>query len=91
MNEYWIITDNRTGRVLAHCGDINDAIMMVDFDPCKRTYRKQKFIMDQVIDVTSTTDKQLPGQVGLPAGKVNQLNLHKIKLPEGQQEPLRIL
>jgi hypothetical protein len=65
--------------------------MLFEFDPCKRTYRKQKFIMDQVIDVTSTTNKQLPGQVGLPAGKVNQLNSHKIKLPEGQQEPLRIL
>jgi hypothetical protein len=32
MNEYWIVTDNRTGRVLAHCGDINDAMMLVAFD-----------------------------------------------------------
>ncbi len=24
MNEYWIVTENKTGRVIAHCGDIND-------------------------------------------------------------------
>jgi hypothetical protein len=44
--------------------------------------------MDQVINVTSTTDKQLPGQQGLPAGKVEQLNPHRERLPEGQQEPV---
>ena len=51
--------------------------------------RKRLFV-DQVIDVTSTTDKQLPGQMGLPAGKVNLLNSYKIRLPEGQQEPFNI-
>ena len=30
MNEYWIVTENRTGKIIAHCGDINDAIMMVN-------------------------------------------------------------
>jgi hypothetical protein len=90
MNEYWIVTDNRTGRVIAHCGDINDAIMMVAFEPDKRSYSRQRFILDQVITVTSTTDKQLPGQVGLPAGKVNTLEPHKIRLPEGQQQPVKV-
>jgi len=66
MNEYWIVK-NKTGRVIAHCGDINDAIMMVGFDPNHRSYSRHRFIMDQVIDITSTTDKQLPGQIGLPA------------------------
>jgi len=88
MNEYWIVTEHKTGRVIAHCGDINDAIMMVSFDPQNRSYSRHRFIMDQVIDITSTTDKQLPGQIGLPAGKVEQLNSYKEKLPEGQGEPV---
>ena len=87
MNEYWIVTEIRTGRVICHCADINDAMMMVAFGPEKRTYSRHRFLMDQVIDVSSTTDKQLPGQVGLPAGKVEALNASTIKLPEGQQEP----
>ena len=88
MNEYWIVTENKTGRVIAHCGNINDAIMMVSFDPHNRSYSRHRFLMDQVIDISSTTDKQLPGQIGLPAGKVEALDYHKEKLPEGQQEPI---
>ncbi len=88
MNEYWIVTENKTGRVITHCGDINDAIMMVGFDPHNRSYSRHRFIMDQVIDITSTTDKQLPGQIGLPAGKVNQINPEVIRLNEGQGQPV---
>ena len=88
MNEYWIVTENRTGRVIAHCGDINDAIMMVGFDPNRRSYSRHRFIMDQVIDITSITDKQLPGQIGLPSGKINQINPEVIRLNEGQGQPV---
>jgi hypothetical protein len=88
MNEYWIVTENKTGRVIAHCGDINDAIMMVSFNPHNRSYSRHRFLMDQVIDITSTTDKQLPGQLGLPAGQIPVLNVYKEKLPEGLQEPV---
>jgi hypothetical protein len=87
MNEYWIVTDNRTGRVISHCGDITDAIMMVGFDPNHRTYSRHRYIMDQVIDITSTTDKQLPGQIGLPLGKIDSLNSYKEKLPDRMEEP----
>ena len=90
MNEYWIVTENRTGRVLAHCGDINDALMMVSFDPHNRSYSRHRFLMDQVIDITSTTDKQLPGQVGLPAGEVPVLTPHKNKLPQSYGKPVII-
>jgi len=90
MNEYWVVTDNKTGRVICHCADINDAMMMVAFDSQNRSYSRHRFLMDQVIDVTSKTDKQLPGQIGLPAKKVEVLNSTKIKLPEGQQEPFRV-
>jgi hypothetical protein len=66
---------------------------MVQFDPHKRAYRKQKFIMDQVITVTSTVDKQLPGQQGLPAAKeeLPPVELQQqVWLPEGQGIPVNI-
>lgn len=90
MNEYWIVTENKTGRVIANCGDINDAIMMVAFNPNHRSYSRHRFLVDQVIDITSTTDKQLPGQLGLPAGQIPALNAYREKLPEGLQEPVII-
>ena len=91
MYDYWVVTDKTTGRVLAHCGEEADALMMISFDPDKRTYRKQKFIMDQVITVTSTVDKQLPGQQGLPAEKeeLPPVDLQQqVWLPEGQGVPI---
>ena len=91
MNEYWIVTENKTGRIIAHCGDINDAIMMVAFDSENRSYSRQRFILDQVITVTSTTDKQLPGQIGLPAAKeqLPPIELQQqVWLPEDQEEPV---
>ena len=90
MNEYWIVTENKTGRIIAHCGDINDALMMVNFDPHNRSYSRHRFLMDQVIDITSTTDKQLPGQIGLPAGQVKQMNPVRIRLNQGQGEAVII-
>lgn len=88
MNEFWIVTENKTGRVIANCGDINDAIMMVSFDPDNRHYQRQRFLIDQVIDITSTTDKQLPGQIGLPQGKIDLLEPKKNVLPENNQKPI---
>jgi hypothetical protein len=88
MNEYWIVIENRTGRVIAHCGDINDAIMLVSFAPNKRSYSRHRFLMDQVIDITFTTDKQLPGNQGLPAGNVNKINPEIIRLNEGEGQPV---
>jgi hypothetical protein len=91
MNDYWVVTDKNTGRIIAHCGEEIDALMMISFDPNKRTYRKQKFILDQVITISSTTDKQLPGQQGLPAAKevLPHIELQQqVWLPEGQGIPL---
>lgn len=91
MYDYWVVTDKTTGRVIVHCGEESDAFMMVQFDPHKRAYRKQKFIMDQVITVTSTVDKQLPGQQGLPAAKeeLPPVELQQqVWLPEGQGIPI---
>jgi len=69
MYDYWVVIQKSTGRVIANCGDEKDAIMMFEFNPQNRSYHKKKIIMDQIIDVTSTTDKQLLGQLGLPATK----------------------
>lgn len=90
MNEYWIVKETRTGKIIAHCGEEKDAIMLVSFDPHKRTYVRNRLIMDQVIDVTSTTDKQLSGQLGLPSGQVPILNTFKQKLPEGKGIPVKL-
>jgi hypothetical protein len=90
MYDYWVVTDKTTGKVIAHCGEENDALMLIGFDLDRRTYRKQKFILDQVITVTSTTDKQLPGQQGLPAAKeeLPPMDLQQqVWLPEGQAVP----
>jgi hypothetical protein len=87
MYDYWIVIENKTGRVIAHCGDEIDAMMLVGFDKDKRSYRKQKFIMDQVITVASTTDKQLPGQVGLPPGtyKIEDRKIYKLEESDLQE------
>lgn len=91
MYDYWVVTEKSTGRVIAHCGEERDARMMFEFDTNNRSYRKQKFIMDQVIDITSTTDKQLPGQQGLPAAvdELPPVELQKqVSLPEGEGVPI---
>ena len=88
--DYWVVVDKITGKVIAHCGSEGDAIMLFELQPEKRAYRKQKFIVDQVITVTSTTDKQLTGQIGLPSVEVNSLESKKNRLPENQQDPIII-
>ena len=89
MYDYWVVIEKHTGRVIAHCGDEKDARMLFEFNPDKRSYRKQKFILDQVIDVTSTVDKQLPGQQGLPASKEKlSPHLQELTLPEGEGVPI---
>jgi hypothetical protein len=69
FDEYFSVLDKKTGRVIAHCGNEFDAQMLCNLKPNERTYKKERFIMDQVIDISSTTDKQLPGQIGLPPGQ----------------------
>ena len=68
MHEYWEVL-SPLGKKIANTGTIEDAIRLCEMRGQGHTYRKVKFIMDQVIDITSTTDKQLPGQQGLPAAK----------------------
>lgn len=88
MKDYWVVIDQTTGRVICHCGEEQDAIQMTLFKH-NRIYRKQKFIMDQVINVTSSGIKELPGQQGLPEAKVPLPNIQQqVWLPESQSKPI---
>jgi hypothetical protein len=78
----------KNGSKICDCSSIQDAIMMVQFDPDNRTYREQKFIFDQIIDVISTIDKQLPGQLGLPESKDSLPFQEENMLPDTQEVPL---
>jgi hypothetical protein len=89
MTEYWVVLDTSTGRVICHCGEESDAIMMVEFSPQNRSYRKQKFLMDNVINVNFSKAKELPGQQGLPASKFKlDFEPNLIHLPLSNEEPL---
>lgn len=81
--ERYSVIEKRTGRKICECGNEQDAIMMVEFDPHNRSYSRDRFILDQIIDVSSKTDKQLPGQVGLPAAQ-------ELYISEGQGQPVII-
>lgn len=89
MHENYSVIDLNTGKRIAECATLEDAKMMVSFSPANRAYRKNIFIMDQVIDITSTTDKQLPGQQGLPACPHDSLSEFEelILLPEAEGVP----
>ena len=89
MHENYSVIDLNTGKRIAECATLEDAKMMVSFSPANRAYRKNRFIVDQVIDITSTTDKQLPGQQGLPACPHDSLSEFEemILLPEAEGIP----
>ena len=58
MFDYWVVTDKTTGKVIAHCGEENDALMLVGFDKDKRTYR----ILYRPGDLTKTGSLIYPYQ-----------------------------
>ncbi len=91
MHDYYSIININTGQKVCECNTLEDAQMIVGLNPVNRAYRKDRFILDQVIDVTSTTDKQLPGQLGLPAAKYPLPPLQQeILLPESEAKPINI-
>ena len=100
--EYFSVIDRRTGRKIVDCAEYSDAMMMFDIDPHNRQITKNKFLMDQVVDVvmpkalpTSEIVVNMDGAVGDGSWRVetttgNGPGLPQIKLPEGQQEPVII-
>lgn len=91
MIDYWVVLDKKTNKIITYCGEEKDAIMMVLFDPHKRRYQKQKFILDQVINISHFGVKELPGQLGLPKSK-NILYEVKtsVSLPSGEDIPINL-
>jgi hypothetical protein len=94
--DYFSVIETKTGRKILDCGEEQDALAMVAFDPANRSILRNKFLMGQVIDIEMP--KSLPTneivintkpyqehQDEWMVEKINQLP--QIKLPQGQQEP----
>ena len=84
QSEYWTVY-TPDGRKYADCGLERDAARLCAMVP-GRTYHKTKYLQDQVIDVTATTDYQLPGQLGLPYEFIVGEQKLQQKLPESTLE-----
>ena len=97
--DYFSVIDRRTGRKIVDCAEYSDAMMMFDIDPHNRQITKNKFLMDQVVDVVMP--KELPtSEISIDpkpyqehqdewmVEKINQLP--QLKLPDRQQEPVII-
>ena len=98
--DYFSVRERRTGRKICDCGDFEDARMMMNLDTPNREIVKNKFLMDQVVDVvmpkelpTSEIVVNMDGGVGgswrVETTTGNGPGLPQIKLPERQQEPFR--
>lgn len=90
QQDYWSVYQD--GRKIADCGWEQDAINLCSLVP-GRNYRKNKYLLDQVIDITATVDKQLPGQQGLPAAKIRvagQDIAAQQSLPKSEAEPFYV-
>ena len=92
--EYFSVIETRTGRKIADCGEENDALLMVSFDPKNRTITKNKFLMGPVVDIE--IPKQLPTTEVVAVHDVSTEKIEiysdnilpQIKLPEGQGIPV---
>ena len=97
--DYFSVIETKTGRKILDCGEEQDALVMVSFDPANRTYVKNKFLMGQVIDVempkalptNEISINPKPYQEHQDEWMVEKINqLPQIKLPERQQEPFNL-
>jgi hypothetical protein len=99
--DYYSVINKNTGVKIVDCAQKEDALMLVSFDPQNRTITTNKFLMGQVVDVvmpkalpTSEIVVNMDGGVGgswrVETTTGNGPGLPQIKLPERQQEPLRL-
>ena len=94
--DYFSVIETKTGRKILDCGEEQDALAMVAFDPANRSILRNKFLMGQVIDIempkSLPTTEIVQGAVGssweIPIATGNGPGLPQIKLPEGQQKPV---
>jgi len=84
--EYFSVLDKKTGRKILDCGDEQDALAMVAFDPHNRTYTRNKFLMGPVVDVE--IPKQLPTSevVHVQPRSPKKLKRYQNKLNESELE-----
>jgi len=90
--DYFSVLNKNTGRKIVDCGDENDALLMISFDPANRTYSRNKFLMGPVFDIEmpkilSTTNIAVSN---VREYAPHQEQLPQIKLPDRQQEPFRV-
>ena len=99
--DYYSVINKNTGVKIVDCAQQEDALLMVSFDPQNRIITRNKFLMGQVVDVvmpkalpTSEIVVNMDGGVGgswrVETTTGNGPGLPQIKLPERQQEPLRL-
>ena len=99
--DYYSVINKNTGKKIADCAQQEDALLMVSFDPQNRIITRNKFLMGQVVDVvmpkalpTSEIVVNMDGGVGgswrVETTTGNGPGLPQIKLPDRQQEPLRL-
>ena len=94
--DYFSVIETKTGRKILDCGEEQDALAIVAFDPANRSILRNKFLMGQVIDIempkSLPTNEIVQGAVGssweIPIATGNGPGLPQIKLPEGQQKPV---
>jgi len=89
--DYFSVINKNTGRKIVDCGDENDALLMISFDPANRTYNRKTFLMGTVFDIEMP--KELP-TTNIVVSNVreyapHQEQLPQIKLPDRQQEPFK--
>jgi len=89
--DYFSVLNKNTGRKIVDCGDENDALLMISFDPANRTYSRKTFLMGTVFDIEMP--KELPTtNIALSTVREyapRQEQLPQIKLPDRQQEPFK--
>ena len=95
--EYFSVINKKTGKKIVDCADKEDALLMVSFDPQNRTITTNKMLMGPVVDIempkalpTSEIVVNMDGGVGGSWEVREPEKLPQIKLPEGQQEPVRV-
>jgi hypothetical protein len=99
--EYFSVIDRRTGRKIVDCAEYSDAMMMFGIDPHNRQITRNKFLMGQVVDVVMPkalpTTEIVQGGIGSSwespistSGNGPGKPLPQIKLPEGQQQPVKV-
>ena len=89
--DYFSVIDKRTGRKIVDCGEEQDALEMVGFDPQNRIVTRNQFLMGEVVDVVP--QKALPTSavvVGVQERERVKINFEEgtKKLEQGVGKPV---